>query len=201
MEREDAHDFKAIHDAVQVLKTGGVIVYPTDTSYGLGCDPLNPEALKTVYAIKNRTTSSPLPVIAANILMVKQWCEWPVDAKKLASTYWPGPLTFVLATKRPLPRELTGFRTSIAIRVPAHEVAKALSRRLGRPIVSTSANLAGKGEIFEPDRIVEMFGDAKNQPDLFLDGGTLPTSKPSTIVDLTKGKPYILRKGAVTLHF
>lgn len=199
MERKDAHDFKAIQDAVDIMKRGGVIVYPTDTAYGLGCDPLNPDALKSIYAIKQRNTAQPLPVIAANAAMVKEWCEWTEDARALAKQYWPGPLTLVLHTTRPLPRELTGWRTTLAIRVPAHEVAKALSRRLGRPIVSTSANISGAKELFDPESVIKIFSNAEKQPNLFLDDGPLAQSKPSTIIDLTKGAPYILRRGAVDI--
>lgn len=199
MERKDSHDFKAIQDAVDILKRGGVIVYPTDTAYGLGCDPLNPDALKAVYAIKQRDASQPFPVIAANVAMVKEWCDWPDEARQFAKQHWPGPLTLVLHITRPLPRELTGWRTTLAVRVPAHEVAKAISRRLGRPIVSTSANISGSKELFDPEDVMRVFADAKKQPDLFLDDGMLVHSKPSTILDLTKGAPYILRKGALDI--
>ncbi|MEE9594722.1 MAG: L-threonylcarbamoyladenylate synthase [Candidatus Hydrothermarchaeales archaeon] len=180
----------AIAEAISVLRDGGLVVYPTDTLYGLGCDALNEEAIKKVFTIKKRPEDKPLSIAVSSIGMMEKYAYVTPLADFLAKKFLPGALTVILPKKN-LPDILTSNKEDVAIRVPDNEVALKLIESLGRPITATSANLSGMEPPTTPN-------DAMRQidADLILDSGDLESKVPSTLVDLT-GKPRLLRAGKI----
>jgi L-threonylcarbamoyladenylate synthase len=198
-------DRAGIREAVGVLKSGGVIAYPTETTYGLGCDPRDATAVRRIFRIKGRDEKKPMLLVAASAAQVKKVAVVSGISARLAKRYWPGPLTLVLPIRRegggtpPLPKTITP-RDEIAIRVSSSPIVQRLTRRFGFPIVSTSANRSGKQECRSGKAIEEFFSSRRNRPDLIIDGGTLPKRKPSTIARVKKdGTVDVLREGSVKI--
>lgn len=176
------------------LKSGKTVIYPTDTLYGIGCDSTNQKARQKIYSIKGRSLRKQLPVIVADIKMAEKYFLINRETKKFLKEIWPGPISVVLNTKNGKIAKLLGGRT-VVVRVPAFILAAELVKELGRPMVSTSANVSDKATLRDSGKIIKQF--KKTKPDLVLDAGILPGNKPSTILDLTKyPKIKILRYGA-----
>ena len=188
---------KIAETAAVVLEKGGVVVYPTDTLYGLGANALDEDAVLKVYKIKKRDKNKPLPIIAKDIKMVRRIACVDSKVEKILNKIWPGPITIVLRKKDILPYILTGNGETIAIRIPDNEFISALTNKIDFPIVATSANISGEKNLLDPDKIISEFKSSKLKPDLFIDAEEVKNSKPSTIVDLTTGIPKILRVGIV----
>lgn len=206
---QDKFDFVRVDKAMTILKAtknniivasriverGGLVVYPTETVYGLGCDPFNVDAVQRILEAKgNRTT--PLPILAANIEDVEKVAHFSSKGKKLAEKFWPGSLTLVVPKKPALPGIVTFNRDSVGLRIPANYVALQLIRLCGGLLVGSSANRTGE----EPPRTVqEISEELKGMVDMILDGGAAAQGMPSTVVDLTSEKPRILREGPISL--
>ncbi|PIN84114.1 threonylcarbamoyl-AMP synthase, partial [Candidatus Micrarchaeota archaeon CG11_big_fil_rev_8_21_14_0_20_47_5] len=186
--RSDFED--AFLSAKKALKAGKLIIYPTDTVYGIGCDATNNEAVGKVYEAKGRGEDSPLSVVMADLKMIGEYCEVRQVDEVYMHEHLPGPYTFILKCKegKELPVSRNG---KIGVRVPDHFFCITLSRQLKVPIVSTSANLSGKPPPTCVEEIDKKIADAVS---LILDGGKCKHSKPSTVVDLVESK--ILRAGA-----
>jgi len=184
---------KTIRIAAQTVRKGGVIVYPTDTVYGLGCDPFNQEAVKRIFTIKGERTK-PLPILASNIKEAEKIAHITEKAQKLAEKFWPGPLTMVLLKKPSLLDVVTCGLDSVGVRVPNHPVALELIREAGGLLVGTSANKSGEKPPQTAEEVARQIGE---EVDLVLDGGFAPLGESSTIVDLIMGTPRILRHGPV----
>jgi L-threonylcarbamoyladenylate synthase len=181
--------------AARIVKRGGLVVYPTETVYGLGCDPFNIEAVKRILKVKDNR-SKPLPVLAASIVDVDKVAFISPNGKKLAAKFWPGPLTMVFPKKPALPDVVTFGWDSVGLRIPDHDVALQLTRLCGGLLIGSSANRTGE----EPPRQVqEISGELKGMVNVVLDGGVAAQGKPSTVADLTSEKPRILREGPVSL--
>jgi L-threonylcarbamoyladenylate synthase len=161
----------AVSQAVTVLKRGGVIVYPTDTVYGLGANACDWYAVEQVFKIKKRPFSRPLPII------------------------WPGPTTVILPKKDVIPSIVTAKRKGVGVRIPDHILTDKLLGRFGYPLTATSANISGEEATGDIKKIIEMFHNEIWKPDLILDAGVLPSCEPSTVLDLTTIKPKIVRVG------
>ncbi len=184
-------DGGVIELVVSMLERGGLVVYPTDTLYGLGCDATNAEAVERVFAIKGRRRDQPLPVLVSGVRMVEEYAdEIPRAARTLAERFWNGALTIVVRSKRlrHLGSEKAGFRA------PAHEVPLEVILKLGRPIVGTSANISGTPGALDPDEIERQLG---NRVDIILDCGKLTSPVPSTVVDVSVHPPRLIREGAI----
>lgn len=180
--------------AAQIVKQGGIVAYPTETVYGLGCDPLNPHAVKRVLAIK-QNRNKPFPVLAAKITDVSKIAFLSLNGKNLASKFWPGPLTIVFPKKNALSNVVTFGLDSVGVRIPNNQVALSLIRLSGGLLVGSSANLTGE----TPPRSVEdMSKKLIDMVDVVLDGGATGHGKPSTVVDLSSGTPKILRDGPIS---
>lgn len=189
-----------LEDAIAVLKKGGVVVFPTETAYGLAADARNAEAVERVFKIKGRSEGKSLPLIASDRAMVERVAGIPSGLVRFADQHWPGPLTLVLSIVGDglVPGVIKNGE--IAIRVSSHPVATALSRGLGAPIVSTSANRSGQPACYSINDVKSQFDNQESQPDLYLDGGLLTPELPSTIVSLDDyGYPEILRQGAIEI--
>ncbi len=190
--RPDAASLKKAGD---VLKRGGLVVYPTETAYALGCDPKNAHAVRKIFTIKKRDVSKPLPLIAASKFQAVKFLRPHIFNRMLADAFWPGPLTLVGVAQRRFASGVASKKKEIAVRVSPHLVARALSKALGRPVISTSANLSGH---MTPYRIDSVLRDLGTLPDLVLDAGRLEHAKPSTLVRAQGGVIAILREGPIS---
>lgn len=189
-------------EAVAHLRRGGLLIYPTETAYALGCDATNARAVASIFRLKGRERGKPLPLIAASVVMAERYARFTPLARKLAKQHWPGPLTIVAAsrqlqaTSRLAPGVLARDGT-IALRVSSNPIARALSRRLGRPIVSTSANRSGQPPRYSIQSAVRSLG--LHQQFFVLDIGPLPRRRPSTIVDARGDVLRTLRRGTIRI--
>ena len=179
----------------RIVKKGGLIVYPTETVYGLGCDPFNIEAVKRIFKVKGERRK-PLPILASSIDNVEKIASVSQEGKKIAKKFWPGPLTLVFPKKLVLPDIVTCKLDSVGVRIPEHDVALQLISLSNGLLIGTSANRTGE----KPPRTVqEVTQQLKEEVDVILDGGPTTLGKPSTVADLTSKKPRILREGPISL--
>ncbi len=181
-----------INKAVEVLKNGGVIIYPTDTVYGFGCDIFNKEALQRIYDIKNESGTKLFSFMCPDLKDIAQYAKVSDYAYKTMKKLLPGPYTFVLPAAKEVPKKLWTKRKTVGIRVPDNLVALTLVRELGNPIISTSVTNRLGGNYFDPAEIRAVF---ENQVDLMLSVGALEGS-PSSIIDLSNEIPEVIREGA-----
>ncbi len=181
-----------LHQVLKTLRDGGVIVYPTDSSYAIGGDWRNPNVHAHIRKIKGREQSKQFPVIADSVSMIKRDCSWPALAQQLSQRHWPGPLTFVLGLKQSQAQQAT-----LAVRVPNAPIARQITSTLGRPIISTSANRSGQKACYTIQGFLRQMRHNKKLPDVIIDAGTLEPRAASTIVDLTVSPPMLLRPGPV----
>jgi L-threonylcarbamoyladenylate synthase len=180
-------------EAVRVLKAGGIVALPTDTVYGIGVAwALSPDAIGRLFAAKGRPAERPIVLLLADADQARELATWPPAAEHLASVFWPGGLTIVVAQHVPLPPELTGGRSTIGLRVPDHSCPRTLAATLGLAV--TSANRSGEPEASDAIAIRDQLGDAI---DLILDGGPARGGPPSTVIDCSAPTPRILRDGAI----
>ncbi len=182
--------------ASRIIARGGLVVYPTDTVYGLGCDPLNIEAVTRVLNVKGER-EKPLPILASDINSVKKIGFVSERAGRIAARFWPGPLTIVVPKKPVLPNLVTCTLNSVGVRIPQHEVALRLISLSNGLLVGTSANKTGEKPPRTAQEAAEQLG---KEVDLILDGGPAPLGVPSTVVDLSQEKLKILREGSISLE-
>lgn len=181
---------------ISILKRGGVVAFPTDTVYGLGACANLHQAVERVYQVKERPRNMALPLLLAHTLQISEVAEpVPPIAWLLVYNFLPGALTIVLHKSNSVPDIITGEGITIAVRIPAHPIPVALADGLGMPIVGTSANLSGKPSALTADEVYSQFGD---KIDLVIDGGRCPGGRESTIVDVTRETPVVLREGAIS---
>lgn len=178
------------------LKDGAIVVYPTETFYGLGGLATLESVAERIYRLKGREVGKTFPFVASDLEMVLQLIAQPSDLFfKLAERFWPGPLTLVLpARENILPDILYGPGRTIAVRVPPLDWLRDLIRRSGSLLISTSANLSGQPPV---DSFSEVYAIFRDQVDIFINGGQTPGEKPSTIIDLTGAEPTCLREGKI----
>ncbi len=187
---------KIIKKAVDIIKQGGVVAFPTDTAYGLAAGALDERAIGKLFIIKQRI-QKPLPVIVDSIEMLETVAVATPDEKKIMKKYWPGALTIILKKKPVVPPFLTLGLPTIGIRIPDSAIALQLIKAYGKPLTSTSANISGKGNCYAPECVTRMFQDSESQPDLILDGGELPEVPVSSVIQVEGGKVKVLREGPV----
>ena len=189
-------DCASIERAASVIRLGGVAAIPTDTLYGLAADPGNVEAVRRVFAIKGRSATQGLPLVAADIPQVEQWFGvLPVMGIRLGSRFWPGALTLLVSAPSRLVSEVTGGLPTVGVRVPGHAVTRALCAACGFPLTATSANFSGEPATSDPDAVIRALGDAV---DVTVDAGRSPGGLASTIVDVTSSAPRLVRAGAIS---
>jgi L-threonylcarbamoyladenylate synthase len=186
---------RAVDEAVAVLRSGGLVGMPTETVYGLAADASNEAAVRRIFTVKGRPADHPLIVHIADATALPQWAaEVPPAAALLAEACWPGPLTLLVPKAAHVLDVVTGGRTSVGIRVPAHPLATELLRRFGGGVAAPSANRFGRVSPTTADHVRRDLGD---DVDLVLDGGPCPVGVESTIVDCTVDPPQILRPGGI----
>ena len=190
--------FDEIKDSANVVSNGGIIIYPTDTLYGLGADIRNEESLLRIYDIKGRPNDMALPVLVSGWEMVRSISsEVNVIGEKLAARFWPGQLTLVIRADDNLSTILTGGRRTIAVRQPDHWIAQQIIEQVGNPIVGTSANLSGSPDLVEASALVAELGDLV---DRIIICGLKPFGVGSTVVDITGEQPKLLRETSISIE-
>jgi len=192
----DRPDPEVIRHAAEIIINGGLVVYPTDTFYGLGGDPGNPDAIERIFMAKGRSRNKPLPLILYHRDDLKNWIQdiTPLS-EKLMDHFWPGPLTILFPVAEGLSQMLTAGTGKIGLRWPQAPVATAMAREAGTAIIATSANPSGKGGMIHAGDVVR---DLRGLVDLIIDSGDLEPSPGSTIADATGGRIRIIREGAIS---
>jgi len=191
----DEPEIDKIRMAADIIRSGGLVAFPTETVYGLGADALNPEAVARIFSAKKRPLDNPIIVHIASREEVYRIAEKvPKDAERLIDTFWPGPLTLVLKASRIVPKATTGGLDTVAIRMPNLKVALALIRESGVPIAAPSANLAGRPSPTSAEHVRQ---DLEGRIELILDAGPTRIGVESTVLDLTTEPPQVLRPGGV----
>jgi L-threonylcarbamoyladenylate synthase len=186
-----------VENGAKILKQGGIVVFPTDTVYGLGADAFQPKAVERIYKVKGRPRNLPFPLLIADTSQLTAIAESISEiAWFLARHFWPGGLTLVLPKSSSLPDHLAR-EPGIAVRIPDHPVCLALIRCLENPIIGTSANISGRPAVLTADEARQQLG---GKVDLIIDGGKCPGGGESTIVDVTGECPVILRQGIITQY-
>ncbi|MBT4153678.1 MAG: threonylcarbamoyl-AMP synthase [Candidatus Magasanikbacteria bacterium] len=190
-----------ITQIVAALKEGKTIVYPTETCYGLGADATNEAAVAKLFAIKKRQQEKSMLMLMADEPMVQEYVAWNHQLHDIAQTYWPGPLTLV--SNRfddvPLASGVIAPDNTIALRITAHPLAAEITSALGKPIVSTSANISEHDSAYDIEHVIAMFTDQKEQPDIIIDAGDLPHQSPSTIVKIEEHGLHVIRQGELII--
>ncbi len=185
-----------IEQAAALLDAGELVGFPTETVYGLGADASNPRAVARIFAAKGRPASHPLIVHFSGLAAARDWAaEVPPAAQRLAEAFWPGPLTLVLPRSEAVPDAVTGGQDTVALRVPAHPVARALLAAFGRGIAAPSANRYGR---ISPTRAADVREELGRHVALVLDGGDCEVGLESTIVACLDGQVVLLRPGAIS---
>jgi len=184
----------AIAVAVDVLRAGGVVAFPTDTLYGLAVDPRRRDAVERLFALKGRDATVAVPLVASSLEQAVLAADFGEAERHAAASFWPGPLSIVAPANASIAREALGGQTTVAIRVPAHEIARALARALGFPITATSANRSGEPAVDSADAVAIALADV----DALVDGGRAPGGAPSTIISFDDTRPVLVREGAVS---
>ena len=179
---------------VEILRLGGVVAYPTDTLYGLAVDPRSGAAVERLFEIKGRVLSVAVPLIAADLAQAETFGSFGAIERQLAHEFWPGPLSIVVPASPAISAAALGGGDTVALRVPAHALARALAQTFGSCITATSANLSGQ---LASARAAEVRAALAERIDMLLDGGDAPGGMPSTIVRVDRGRPTLLRAGAI----
>lgn len=198
--RVDPQDPQAavLNEAASMLRTGGVVAFPTETFYGLGANALDFQAVGRVYRVKGRAESKPLLVLVDSVRMAESLVkDVSVAARSLMAKYWPGPLTLVFRAVADLPGELTAGTGTIGIRISSHPVALGLVHAAGVPVTAPSANLSGQEPPTTSGDVQQAVG---GKIDLILDGGPTKGGLPSTILDVTVTPPRLIRAGALEIR-
>lgn len=188
----DNPQLRFINKAVDVLKAGGIIIFPTDTYYGLGCDIFNKEGIEQIFRIKNEVDNKLLSFICSDLKDISQYAKVSDYAYRTMKHLLPGPYTFILPAAKLIPKKLWSKRKTVGIRVPDHSVTIQIVKELGHPIVSTSTTTRKGEPLIDPFEIKNIFN---SQVDLMLASNAI-SFKPSSVIDLSSDEPEIIREGA-----
>lgn len=188
----DNPDMDLIDEAIDIMAQGGVILYPTDTVYGLGANIFNNQAVQRIYRIKHRERSKPLSVLVSNIESLELIAHLDEHSREVVNKWLPGPFTFIL-NKQKTVSPYVSSSTKVGVRIPDNNIARELASIF--PITTTSANIAHEKTLSNPHDILKQIGDGI---DLAIDVGDLAGGKPSTVIDLTSAKPSLVRKGLIS---
>ena len=184
-----------IEEIAAVLRSDGIIVYPTESFYGLGAHGLSAQAVQKVYRLKKRAHRKPISVLISDLSMLRRIAaDVPIPYQPLVSKFWPGPLTLVLKASPIVPKKLLGAEGTIGVRLPGHEWVRSLVRQANLPITATSANISGEAAFSDPKKARGLFFGLV---DLIVDGGITRGLLPSTVVDVSGKKPRLIREGAI----
>jgi len=195
----------SIHEAVNIIRAGGIVSHATETCYGLACDFTNESAVRKVFELKKRPEGMPISALFPSVESAKEWVEWNEVADRLADEYLPGPLTIVLPVRN-VPHASCLVSRTLGIRISPHPVAQKLAELAEVPLSTTSANIHGGLNPYSVDDVISQFfvgaqhAVPGSQPELILDSGKLPHADPSTVVAIENGKIKILRQGSIMIE-
>jgi L-threonylcarbamoyladenylate synthase len=195
--RTETFEGEAYGEIVSLLRSGGVVAFPTDTTYGLGADPFNETAIDRIFRIKGRPDTKPILLVVSSVEMAESVAEANEVFYDFARHFWPGPLTMILRAVKSVPLKLTAGTQKIGVRWPSAPFAARLVKEFGRPITATSANRSGLPAATTAEEVSAQLGDSV---DSLIDGGELPSRSGSTVLDLTTGAPVLLREGPVSFE-
>jgi L-threonylcarbamoyladenylate synthase len=179
--------------AVEWLRAGKVVAYPTDTFYGLAADPASETAIRGLFALKGREASAAIPLVASSVAQVEVWCGLSQMSRQLADEFWPGPLSLICDAPARVVAAVHAGRRTVAIRVPNHPIARVLAAAFGGPVTATSANRSGEAAV----ECAPELPWANDDRVLVVDGGETTGGAPSTIVDARDRTPLLIREGAI----
>lgn len=183
-----------IKEAAKLVRAGGLIAYPTDTVYGIGCDPFNADALDRLVRAKARVKGW-LPILVDSFEEAERLGEMNQVAKSLAGGFWPGPVTLVVVARNDIPRIVTGHSSFVGLRIPNHEMTRLLIRESGGRIIGTSANISGRPSLRTAEKVLS---ELNGRVDLVLNGGPATLGQESTVVKILGGEVTVLREGAIS---
>jgi len=186
-------DTEGIRVAGETIKRGGIVVFPTDTVYGIGCDPYNKDAVASIYRIKSRDTEKQFPILGASKADLSKIAIFDKRSSKIAEKFWPGSITLILKLKDEKLKESLGLENKVAVRVPNNQCALSLLKQCNL-LVGTSANISGSSPHTNPEECAKRLAGY----DLLLDGGTITNTIESTIVEIKENEIKVLRKGDIT---
>lgn len=182
--------------ASEVIRTGGLVSFPTETVYALGADATNREAVKKVFGLKKRQEDKPIAIFLSDSKELNKFVEVITSsAKKFMGSFWPGPLTLIFKAKTGMLSYLTGKEGKLGVRVSSSEFVQMLLKQTQTPLTATSANLTGKKEPVSADEVLE---DFEGKIELIIDGGQAKEDVPSSVVDVSGDKPILLREGRIS---
>ena len=186
-------DLSGITLAIESIKNGGVVIFPTDTVYGIGCDPYNEDAVERIYELKNRDSAKPLPILGYSKRILENIVEFDETTNRIAEKFWPGRLTIVLPLKDDKLKKLSRGTNTLAVRVPNNKCVLAFLKKC-ELVVGTSANISGEEPFTDPQNIENDFIDC----DIFLNDGIIHSSGASTVIKIENGEIKILRSGDIS---
>ena len=187
-------DKEGIEKTSQIIKNGGIVIFPTDTVYGIGCNPYNINSIKKIYEIKSREKIKSLPVLAHSLDIVKEIASIDGFTEKIMKKYWPGPLTLILKLTDQKLKKSLNLENKIAVRIPDSKCTLKLLEKC-RLLVGTSANISGNSSYTNPDECLKNI----NNYDVFLNGGTITSKGESTIIEIENDKIKIIREGVLKM--
>ena len=189
--------YEIINEGARVVLSGGLVVFPTETVYGVGCSASNEKAVARIYRVKRRDRDKPLALLLADIEEVEILArDIPSYAKELMNRYCPGPITLIFTASENVPAFLRNESNTIGLRIPDNKVSLELIRSIGSPLAATSANVSGSTS---PSTAREAMVEIGEEVDMIIDGGNTPLKLPSTVVDVTGERPIVLRQGIVKI--
>lgn len=189
-------DFEKLKETAKIIKNGGIVIFPTETVYGIGTNGFNEDGIRRIYELKKRDFSKPISLLVSNMEMVKMVAKDVSDLEyALMEKFWPGPFTIILKKKKDVPDILTANGDTVGVRMPSGEIAKKLIEYAGVPIATPSANISGRPSGTNIDDIIK---DFDGKVDCVIDSGESKLGIASTIVKVVNGVPYILREGTIT---
>ncbi|MFC1598411.1 L-threonylcarbamoyladenylate synthase [Patescibacteria group bacterium] len=188
---------KKINQVVEILNSGKIIVYPTDTIYGLGCDIFNKKAVTKIQQIKKREKNKPFSIICSDFKQIADYAIIPDYAFKIMKKVLPGPYTFIFKAKNRAPKTVLSKNKTIGIRMPDNNICLEIVKNLEHPIISTSLNISGENVLTNPNQLSK---EMRNKIDIIIDAGTL-SPNPSTIIDFSQETAEVLRQGQGDISF
>jgi L-threonylcarbamoyladenylate synthase len=195
--RTETFEDTAYDEIVHLLRSGGVIAFPTDTVYGLGADPFNNAAVDRIFRIKGRAETKPILLLVSNMAMAESVTEPASVFYDLVQRFWPGPLTVILRAAKSVPLKVTAGTETVGVRWPVAPFATTLVNRFGRPITATSANKSGLPSALTAEEVRSQLDDST---DALIDGGPLSWRTGSTLIDLTVEPPVLVREGPISFE-
>lgn len=187
---------KELKEAAEIIKQGGIVVFPTETVYGIGTNGLNESAIRKLFEVKNRPLNKPISLLVSDIEMIKEYTTNITDLEyKIIEKFFPGPLTIVLKKKNSIPNILTSQGTTVGIRMPDSEIARKLIDLVGVPIATSSANISGNASEIDVQSVIEDLGE---KVDCYIDGGKSKIGMGSTVIEVVNNEIKILREGSIT---